>query len=341
MTLDELWAKSPKGKNKKGESLLEHSVRVAKVSQSILRNLPLSDARRTEIEKTLFISSALHDVGKIAIGFQDSLRPGGTVWGRRHEILSAAVAKQICPELNVAGCFSILTHHRSIPADIETVERCLPHEQLPFEETSVWKLMVKELSVNKVALTEYLKALGAQLDLKWNIDNLDEGFHNIGVSKFYLSRTYQRQIALRSGEDLRNISLVRGLLITSDHLGSAGEEFLPIIPVLSDFVSVINEKELREKEILPFQERCGKIVGSGILKAPTGSGKTLAMLLWAANNQATNGRLFYTLPYTASINAMYKRLSCMFPQDTVGVLHHKNAAFLFRIYESEHSAKAH
>jgi len=340
MSINELWAKSPKGKDKSGESLLEHSIRTARISQAVVRRLPLSEEMRTQIESTLFQCCALHDAGKVAKGFQASLRPRGNVWGRRHEILSATIAARICPELDVAGLFSILTHHKSIVADNETSERCLPLEQLPFEQTNVWVEMVKDLLSNHESLFEFLKTLKSELNLRYDLTRFDGHLDNIGISKFFLNRIYQREIALRNGEDLKHISLIRGLLITSDHLASAGEEDILNISKVSEHVVTIRQKELGDKAILPFQERCGQMHGSGILKAPTGSGKTLAMLLWAANNQSMNGRLFYTLPYTASLNAMYKRMDAMFPPNSVGLLHHKNAAFLFNLYEQEHSTNA-
>ena len=89
---------------------------------------------------------------------------------------------------------------------------------------------------------------------------------------------------------------------------------------------------------MSFQERCADTKGDAILKAPTGSGKTAAILLWAAKNQAENGRLFYVLPHTASINAMHQRLQKVYGKDTVGVLHHKNAAYLFRLFENDYSS---
>jgi CRISPR/Cas system-associated endonuclease/helicase Cas3 len=52
-----------------------------------------------------------------------------------------------------------------------------------------------------------------------------------------------------------------------------------------------------------YQIKAGKKVGNLILQSPTGSGKTEAALLWAQRNQKRNGRLFYTLPITASLNA--------------------------------------
>src|SRR5581483_7526029 len=47
--------------------------------------------------------------------------------------------------------------------------------------------------------------------------------------------------------------------------------------------------------------------GSTVLMAPTGSGKTEAALLWAVSQNAP--RLYYTLPYQASMNTMEKRLN--------------------------------
>ncbi|MDI6766838.1 MAG: CRISPR-associated helicase Cas3' [Bacteroidota bacterium] len=342
MSIDELWAKSPRGKDKQGESLLEHTIRTTQISQVISKQLPFSELETTEISRALFLSCALHDVGKIAKGFQESLRPKGSTWGKRHEILSTTIVAQICPDLEIDLLFSILTHHKSIPANDETSERCLPWEQLPFGQNTIWFQMLENLHSNRDLLVKFLGRLNYDLKLQLDLTKLNDDFNKkgIGFSRFWLNRIYQREQAQREERNLRRISLLRGLLISSDHLASAGKEYIPNIPVLSKHTSTVREKELRGNEILPFQELCGKINGSGILKAPTGSGKTLAMLLWAANNQTRNGRLFYTLPYTASINAMYKRLIQMFPDKTVGVLHHKNAAFLFQLYENEHSANA-
>ena len=64
-----------------------------------------------------------------------------------------------------------------------------------------------------------------------------------------------------------------------------------------------------------------------ILIAPTGSGKTEASLLWADYNQNEEffKKIFYLLPYTASINAMYNRLvKDLGNEELVGLLMEKH-----------------
>ena len=141
----------------------------------------------------------------------------------------------------------------------------------------------------------------------------------------------QRQRKLISAERRIEVSLLRGLLISADHLASAGKCTLP--------------QPLRLNKFSPnfalrgFQKKC-RVQGNVILNAPTGSGKTEAMLLWAAENQVENGRFFYTLPYTAALNAMHGRLTLGFPQDrdSIGLLHGKAAHHLYESAQKDYPA---
>ena len=135
----------------------------------------------------------------------------------------------------------------------------------------------------------------------------------------------------------RRASLLRGLLVTSDHLASSGNKRVPQVPRLAEFEPNIRRCELGDVPARPFQERCRTLQGDAILRAPTGSGKTLAAALWAAQNQSENGRFFHVLPHTASINAMYQRFLRWFDQrqDLVGLQHHRSAAFLFELLEAD------
>lgn len=84
-----------------------------------------------------------------------------------------------------------------------------------------------------------------------------------------------------------------------------------------------------------FQKKASETQGNLILQAPTGSGKTLAAQLWAGKNQKRNGRLFYCLPNTASINAMYKRFSKDYGKENVGLLHSRAVSSLYSIWEND------
>ena len=74
-----------------------------------------------------------------------------------------------------------------------------------------------------------------------------------------------------------------------------------------------------------------------LLRAPTGQGKTEAALLWASTQvehlrESTGGvpRVFYTLPYLASINAMSDRLRKELDaagQGLIGVAHSRAASY--------------
>src|SRR5690606_9862873 len=64
--------------------------------------------------------------------------------------------------------------------------------------------------------------------------------------------------------------------------------------------------------------------------------KTESSLLWLQNQLKTNGngRVFYILPFTASINAMYERLVKNIP-NKVGLLHGKLSAFIEAKFEND------
>ena len=92
-------------------------------------------------------------------------------------------------------------------------------------------------------------------------------------------------------------------------------------------------------ETFPFdlnqhQEVCAFAEGNISLNAPTGSGKTEAALLWAQRNQseAHSRHVFYVLPFTASINAMYHRLKdeTLFGHEAVTLLHGRSSYFAYR-----------
>lgn len=123
-------------------------------------------------------------------------------------------------------------------------------------------------------------------------------------------------------QTIENILLV-GALKQCDHLASAGIQKINCIDS-SDFAF------LDRITFYDHQKLAGDKEGNVILTAPTGTGKTEAALNWLRKQIHSRGmgRVFYILPYTASINAMYERLFFDIGKDKVGLLHSKLLQYL-------------
>lgn len=119
----------------------------------------------------------------------------------------------------------------------------------------------------------------------------------------------------------KNIIHLKGILNYCDHLGS------------SSIDKIDKGKDLRKvfefDSYTSVQEKAKNISDDMILIAPTGSGKTEASLYWASNiNKKKDKKVFYILPYCASITAMYKRLTDS--GVSVGMLHSKATYNLYK-----------
>ena len=326
-----------------GETLAAHTAWCLKAGRALLSSLSLPEEERERLASDVLLAIALHDVGKAASGFQQMLRGEQKHWGgKRHEILSAVFASSVSG-VSPAVLLAILTHHKDIPADGITGSQfgCLLPEQLPLQDefSPVWAQMVQEWKENRKLFrrewAKICKALGRK-----DLTPVDPDLTSLNLNPAWLSRTIGKlgQRKSISFPDRYYGSLVRGLTVAADHLGSA-HRLPPPIPDLRSF-SVLQQMPR------PFQMRAGQTEGPAILRAPTGSGKTEAAMLWAQRNQRRNGRVFYVLPYTASINAMYRRLGPgnspgrpgIFGSTNVGLLHSRATASLYSMLESNDDA---
>ena len=326
----ELMAKSD-GKT----TLFDHLLDCANVASSIADSAPFDREYREELKNDLLLCALVHDVGKSASGFQDVMYRRVKNWGgRRHEVLSAAFAATF-HGVKEEQLFAVLTHHRNIlPGAATSGEKTLPEHQILFKEdlddiTPVYAEMRKEWYERSSDLLIMWNRLCLETKRQeWKLNEVPY-IEDIGLSYEWLSRSSRNgQLAAISKDKRRYASLLRGALISSDHLSSANITNLPPPVTLKD-CQLFREGETPR----PFQIDSGNVCGNAILRAPTGSGKTNAALLWAACNQIENGRLFYILPYTASINAMFGTLQPIYGQRNVGLLHHKNVAHLYKLQE--------
>jgi CRISPR-associated endonuclease/helicase Cas3 len=259
--------------------LTQHLSEVANLAEAVALNLGLdtSIARKGAI---------LHDIGKASPLFQQTLnknfqRPPGFVF--RHEIASLFFISLLNEDEKHPVIDMIVAHHKSIYQDakgkgildlIENDPDCLPQHLKGFE---IW-------SKDALSILSFLGFETAPITLQQAEANFWE------VVDYCESKTY-------------GYSQWKGVLIAADHLASAMDghsdtllKKLYIQPDLSYY-------HTRKSELYPLSllatddERPHTLV-----TAPTGAGKTDFLI------RRCKGRVFYTLPFQASINAMYERI---------------------------------
>ena len=349
-----MWAKSPSRGETSGETLAQHTWNVLERVVELARlrpDLP-DEIGRPNLWSLLFWAAFLHDWGKAARGFQRMLRGETKRWGHRHEVLSVAFVDWIVagwPEDDVDFLVAaILSHHKDAPE----IELAYP---VDLDEDSPIAELVGDLSGETVGmlwrwLTEvapaWISDLGAASlgvampDVPGNPEAVGEILtRGSEIVARYLSRYLDLADDLKwDSETPRRLMgvLLRGYLVQADHTASAHAGKFSPAPVSRS--CVVEGAGLTGARLYEHQLAAGEIVGSAVLVAPTGSGKTEAALLWAARRAKSRGlpRLFYTLPYQASMNAMYDRLSPMF-QGKVGLLHGRAALALYRRLMEEES----
>lgn len=354
--LEGVWAKSPVQDGTHGESLAAHTWQVLSRLRDVARLRPWlpEHCGFPGLWSALFWAALLHDWGKAAAGFQARLRNGAS-WRHRHEVLSLVFLDWVAAALpapeSLGAAAAIASHHR----DPEELRRDYPLD-LPLEDDPLAELLSELDEETARGLWRWV----AEVVPDWIVAL---GFDTLGVRAAFPPpvetavgelrrrgretmagwlRRYQRLVrAVREGEEATPGSFpclfLRGGLLQADHAGSAGLEALPLPELSAE--SVLGGARLDAEMLYDHQRSAASTVGSAVLTAPTGSGKTEAALLWAAAQVGSGGRspprLFYTLPYQASMNAMYDRLERVFP-GLVGLVHGRALLALYQWLMDQH-----
>lgn len=345
-SLDYILAKSA---DRGGETLAQHTWDVLEKLAALrhLRPTLANLAGIPELWHCLFWTCLLHDFGKAARGFQARLK-GGEPWPQRHEVLSLAFFDWIAPALTEHEQYAIVaaiaSHHRDA-SEIQI--------KYPRIDSSPIKLLLNELNPPIISqlwhwiddcAADWIEALsftsaGVKLLPLMPHDTAVALVEKQGVDRvrFWLRR-YECWV-----DELRNTPLaeyqvvfpilLRGLTTTADHMASAHLKKLPD-PVQESWQALALRILKPEQHPYHHQEASAdRSKHSALLIAPTGSGKTEAALYWAlGDGNVAVPRLFYTLPYQASMNAMFDRLrnkESGFGQEAVGLQHGRAVQALY------------
>ncbi|HXF85531.1 MAG TPA: CRISPR-associated helicase Cas3' [Anaerolineales bacterium] len=360
--LDDIWAKSAdKGTGNKPESLAQHTWDVlARLTDYIeLRPELPTQLGKPYLWNSLFWAAFLHDFGKAMPGFQAMLRKEGERWRHRHEVFSLAfvewIAEALTPEEHQWIIAAIVSHHK----DANEIENDYP---LPDDDEE--DVLAAHLSrVDSTTLhglwrwinecsSDWIAALGLTNQVR-NLPILDETraiteIEQNGVMHIRKRLKQYRRFVQSLDNQAQTLWVsaiaLRGHLINADHSASAHVGRMQKTSL--DISTILASRKLTWDKLFEHQRKASQTEGSALLIAPTGSGKTEAALLWASH-QAHNGalpRLFYALPYQASMNAMLLRLQENFRNEHVGLQHGRALLAMYRMlmereYDSRQAAK--
>ena len=233
---------------------------------------------------TAYKGAILHDIGKVSPVFQKTLKHGYTQqpgFVFRHEIASLFFISLLSEDQRPAIIDMIVAHHKSIYNDVrekglldldENMDSFARHSE-KFEEWS------------KTAL-DILKSFGFET-------------HPIGISEAKDNYEYAVEYCR---EKRLNCSKWKGLLMAADHFASALAEktdyTLDKLFIKPDLTFYNRQHHLYPLSLISTDDPRKHT----LVTAPTGAGKTDFLL------RRCQGRVFYTLPFQASINAMYDRI---------------------------------
>jgi CRISPR-associated endonuclease/helicase Cas3 len=302
-------------------SLKQHIDECLRVYESLRKafgRLPVDDPDR--FWELIRLGIVFHDLGKSHSEFQKMLSGKRANWyHQRHELFSVPFIDQIdllegdklLLKLIVAG------HHKDFNFLFDYIQHGYKtgEDFLSFNEDGKLDWEEETQKIDNQFIQSFLKEYHVSLK------------PSSMALPMQLVKDYTRKPVNTSNIKFSELLLAAGALKQCDHSASAG-----IFKV-----NVLEEKHfnfLYDTKWTPYfhQKRALEINGNVVLTAPTGSGKTEASLMWLNKQmkESGQGRAFYILPFTASINAMFERLDEKMKgeNEIVGVVHGKLAEYI-------------
>lgn len=291
------------------KELHEHTIEVIERAEkeiNYLRSLGLDIS--IDMEKAIKLCCLAHDLGKVSKTFQDSL--SGSKKYIPHNLLSLAFLESIFSKINKLPdhlknkiIYAVGFHHKNFLDISDFINGAKRTGDNGLEDEFI------DIESNRLPLLEPMQKLFKdylKVDIQLRID--------------YSVIDKLKEIILDLDPFDKEVVCLKGILHRADHIASAG--------ISEDSKVYLNSEayETLAKQITPkiFQKNI-KNKDSLLLIAPTGSGKTEAALCWAGTRK---GKIIFTLPTRASVNAAFKKLQKYYGDD-VGILHGEAGRFVY------------
>ncbi len=260
------------------ESLYSHLKNVRDVVVALAKHLGFDT-------ETCSNGALLHDIGKASFVFQktlkkDFVRKPNFVF--RHEIASLFFISLLPPNQRDSVIEMIVSHHKSAKDDFRNKGLL----DLEDNTKNCFELHYKDFELWSKGALEILEKFG----IATHEINKNEAYENYCYCVEYCRK-------IKNG-----YSSYKGILMAADHFASAlSEESVDISKGL--FVKPDCTFYNRQNKLYPLSMISATDTRKHtIVTAPTGAGKTDFLI------KRCSGRIFYTLPYQASINSMYERI---------------------------------
>lgn len=259
-------------------TLVQHLHDVASIAVQVAKSMGLN-------ERIAYKGAILHDIGKASGQFQKTLakgfiRPPGFIF--RHEIASLFFLSLIEEQESPAIIDMVVAHHKSIYKDAGGM--------------GLFDLMDNMDDCFGVHAAGFASWVPDALDILQYF-----GFKVKNITIGEARQSFDKVVAYCQAKKY-GYSQWKGLLMAADHLASAMDgEVSKIVPRL--FIKPDLNFYKRQGALYPLSVIAGDDPRKHTLvTAPTGAGKTDFLL------KRCKGRVFYVLPFQASINAMYERI---------------------------------
>ncbi len=339
-----LWAKSPPRGHATGELLIAHLTAALEAMDELRRRVGRVATLPEPFWTWARLAVLLHDAGKVADGFQTMVGNGAQPaepWGERHEVYSLGFVARVLADSDrddqLWVATGVATHHRPFtgPSDgrlpLFTCYDDVDPDEFADHFGTVDPGRAGELQ-------DWLTTMAHTHGLLPESSGPARAGDGLGQDAYRLFERlrdrWDEPLETTDPDGLAAV-LLQGAVTLADHVSSAHSQLCTEPPLTADYPARLRARlSDRQAELRPHQVEAAAVDGHLLLRSPTGSGKTEAALLWAqtqigALQRGTGGtpRLFYVLPYLASINAMAGRLSTELDTPDIGVAHSRAASY--------------